>query len=144
MKIVSANLGSVTNVEALELLRERQARRAEEKREYPAAARTAPRRLREADDTAKRCAEYLEATPAGRQDVSMVASCMDHLTGKAEAGPSRDLGLSPDQRLVLVNLAPANRATVVALVDDDDRPDGDVDEILDLSKKMLAATEDGV
>ena len=74
----------------------------------------------------------------------MVASCMDHLTGKAEAGPSRDLGLSPDQRLVLVNLAPTNRATVVALVDDDDRPDGDVDEILDLSKKMLAATEDGV
>lgn len=141
MKILSSNVCCVTNVEALEMLRERHALREgeREKKRYKAAP-AASRRIREVDSTTKLAEAYLEKTPAGQQSVDQVASCMGFLRGRGDAR-ARDLKLTSAERLQILNLAPTGAVVIHAVVDDcEERLDQDaVDEIVALSTGMLGA-----
>jgi len=141
MKILSSNVANVTNVEALEMLRERHGRREGEREKKR--ARSAPavsRRTREVDATTKLAEGFLEKTPAGRQSVDQVASCMGFLRGEGDAS-ARDLGLQPRERLQIANLAPTSPVLVHAIVDDcEERLDeAAVDEVVALAASMLGA-----
>ena len=115
VKIVCANEGLATNVEALAMLRERRSTR---KREDG--------RLALADDVMDKAIAYLERTPAGQQTSEEVAQCVQKLDA-----------LSPEERLQIVNLAPDSSSTVAVICSKSLSSDDDVDKILKLSAAHL-------
>lgn len=141
MKILSSNVANVTNVEALEMLRERHARReAERDVKRPRCAPAISRRAREVDATTALAESYIVKTPAGRQTVDQVAGCLGFLRGEGD-DTARDLGLFPRERLQIANLAPTGAVVIHAIVDDcEDRLDeAGIDEVVALSRSMLGA-----
>lgn len=143
MKILSSNLGCVTNVEALDMLRERHARREVEREKKR--MRNAPaysKRMRDVDQTTKLAEAYLEKTPAGSQSIEQVASCMGFLRGEGDSA-ARDLKLTPAERLQVVNLAPTGAVVIHAIVDEcEERLDeAGVEEIVSLSKSLLGGQQ---
>mmetsp|Transcript_1799 Transcript_1799/g.5408 ORF Transcript_1799/g.5408 Transcript_1799/m.5408 type:complete len:143 (+) Transcript_1799:217-645(+) len=134
MKVLCANAGLVTDVEALELLREREA--------PPVEAGPLARRLREANQAARRCEEYLENAPTGRQSVDSVAACVDALQGKgalAQSVGGRDLGLRPIERLMVANLAPDSADLAKAIAPN--LSGADAGTVLQLAAETLEAAE---
>ena len=144
MKIIHSNRGNVTNVEALEMLRERAARRDGERDRKKPKFGGSGKRSREVDGATKAAVEYLEKTVAGSQTVDQVASCVGFMRGAGD-GRARDLGLNPRDILQIVNLAPTVPVVVYAIVEDCEEKltEADVDEVIALSGGMLGGKQGG-
>ena len=124
MKIVATNQAA-TNVDATQILQDRAARLQGE------GAR--PRKLQEADATADRALKALEALPGSRYDAAATA---------AAALAGADLGLTRNERLAVLNVAPTNAAVVGAVVDNDTREprldDAQVAKVCAVAKELRA------
>ena len=124
MKIVASNQAA-TNVDATQILQDRAARLQGE------GAR--PRKLQEADATADRALKALEALPGSRYDAAATA---------AAALAGADLGLTRNERLAVLNVAPTNAAVVGAVVDNDTREprldDAQVAKVCAVAKELRA------
>ena len=124
MKIVATNQAA-TNVDATQILQDRTARLQGE------GAR--PRKLQEADATADRALKALEALPGSRYDAAATA---------AAALAGADLGLTRNERLAVLNVAPTNAAVVGAVVDNDTREprldDAQVAKVCAVAKELRA------
>ena len=122
MKIVATNQAA-TNVDATQILQDRAARLQGE------GAR--PRKLQEADATADRALKALEALPGSRYDAAATA---------AAALAGADLGLTRNERLAVLNVAPTN--VVGAVVDNDTREprldDAQVAKVCAVAKELRA------
>ena len=142
MKIIHSNRGNVTKVEALEMLRERAARRDGERDRKKPKFGGSGKRSREVDGATKAAVEYLEKTVAGSQTVDQVASCVGFMRGAGD-GQARDLGLNPRDILQIVNLAPTVPVVVYAIVEDCEEKltEADVDEVIALSGGMLGGKQ---
>ncbi|KAJ8603784.1 hypothetical protein CTAYLR_000182 [Chrysophaeum taylorii] len=98
------------------------------------------KQLKEADEVMKLALEYLDKQPAAAQNTEQVAECLKFLRG---ADGATDLKLRPEERIQVINLAPANPVAVHAIIDDCDSrfSDEDIEEILKLSKAHLQRPE---
>ena len=92
-----------------------------------------PRKLQEADATADRALKALEALPGSRYDAAATA---------AAALAGADLGLTRNERLAVLNVAPTNAAVVGAVVDNDTREprldDAQVAKVCAVAKELRA------
>ena len=119
-----SDVQAATNVDATQILQDRAARLQGE------GAR--PRKLQEADATADRALKALEALPGSRYDAAATAAAL--------AGA--DLGLTWNERLAVLNVAPTNAAAVGAVVDNDTREprldDAQVAKVCAVAKELRA------
>ena len=90
-------------------------------------------KLQEADATADRALKALEALPGSRYDAAATA---------AAALAGADLGLTRNERLAVLNVAPTNAAVVGAVVDNDTREprldDAQVAKVCAVAKELRA------
>ncbi|KAJ1454893.1 hypothetical protein M885DRAFT_521184 [Pelagophyceae sp. CCMP2097] len=131
--------GHVTNVEAYAMLQERSTARKN--------AGDKERRLYLPDKVMEKAIRYLEKSPAATQQVDRVDQCHKFLIGAdgatAEERKQKDLGLSFEERLQILNLAPTGAVVVHLVVKDCEArlSDTKVDEVIQLSAHHLRTLE---
>jgi hypothetical protein len=121
MKVVRVADGLVTNVEVLDLLRERTAE--------PGRLATYPQ-PHDPFPTEMECYDALRASPAGGQDREHVRAFIEHVAA---------IELTPAEVLQLINLKPTTRVTVHAVVEKCARrlTEDEVDDLLHLCATYL-------
>uniref|UniRef100_A0A7S3NJA9 DNA-directed RNA polymerase III subunit RPC9 n=1 Tax=Aureoumbra lagunensis TaxID=44058 RepID=A0A7S3NJA9_9STRA len=98
-------------------------------------------KLEVADEIMDKALRYLESTPAKTQNVESAAECLRFLNrGKDSKG--RDLRLTPEERLMIINHAPEAPVVIHSIIEKfesrySDSEDYVIEDIMNSSKKYL-------